>query len=72
MCCRFERCLIASAALALVSALLVGGIQLWMKEKSYVFSAEELVDITNQALRNTSCKLGWVHGISERVQSNAV
>ena len=65
MCCRREKCLIVSAALALVSALLVGGVQLWLKEKSYVFSAEELETITKQALRTNSCKLEWVVRDSE-------
>ena len=37
----------------MVGGVLVGGIQVWIREKSYVFSPEELASLTNQALNKT-------------------
>ena len=34
-------------------ALFVSGVQLWLREKSYVFSARELTDITTGVLRTS-------------------
>ena len=36
-----------------IAVLFVGGVQLWLKEKSYVFSADDLASITKQALNKT-------------------
>lgn len=45
--------LLSTAVLAVVSAVLVGGIQVWMREKSYVFTPEDLASITTDVLNET-------------------
>lgn len=41
--------------LAIVGGVLVGSIEMWLKEKSYVFTAERVATITTDVL-NTSSK----------------
>lgn len=45
-----ELCLKCSLWGVVIGALLYLGIQSWIKQKSYVFTAEELANITNEAL----------------------
>lgn len=54
MCCRCSgECLLKWGALSLVvGALFAGGVQFWLSEKHYVFSAEELASITTKVLEN--------------------
>ena len=42
-----------SALLLVLALLLVSGVNIWLREKSYVFSAEEVAAITNRALEET-------------------
>ena len=51
--CKAEKCLKWSALLLVAGALFVSGVQLWLREKSYVFTAEEIAAITNSALKAT-------------------
>ena len=44
---------LSTALTAVVAAVLVGGIQVWLREKSYVFSHEEMAAITSDALNKT-------------------
>lgn len=48
---KMELCLKCSLWGVVIGALLYLGIQSWIKQKSYLFTAEELADITNQALK---------------------
>ena len=44
----------------MVGGVLVGGIQVWMREKSYVFTPEDLASITTDALNETRTR--YVNG----------
>ena len=46
--------LIFTAVLVVVGGVLVGGIQMWMRDKSYVFTHENVASITHDALNNSS------------------
>ncbi|CAI8019928.1 Sigma non-opioid intracellular receptor 1 [Geodia barretti] len=45
--------LLSAGVLAVVGGVLVGGIQVWMREKSYVFTPEDLASITTDVLNET-------------------
>jgi hypothetical protein len=53
--------LISTAVLVVVAGVLVGGIQVWLLEKSYVFSPEEIAFLTTDALSET-CEPNHVGG----------
>ena len=55
-CCSCEFCVRWGAVLAVASALMLGGVQLWLREKSYVFSADEVASISRSALEATRGK----------------
>lgn len=51
---RCECLLFSTATVAVVGGILVGCIQMWLKEKSYVFTAEEVAAITRLALNSST------------------
>lgn len=67
MCCgRTCELLLKWGAVTLVaSALFVGGVRFWLSEKHYVFSAEELADITNRALEKHKKSSSIIHYVGE-------
>lgn len=58
--------LIFTAVLAVVGGVLVGGIQMWLRDKSYVFTHENVASITNAALNSSP------NGEGAGLQSRAV
>ena len=42
--------LFSTAMLAVTGGVLVGGIQMWLREKSYVFTADEIASKTTEAI----------------------
>ena len=51
--CTCGGCVKWGALVVVLVALFVSGVQLWLREKSYVFSARELADITTGVLRTS-------------------
>ena len=49
--------LFCSALLTVLGGVVVGCIQIWLREKSYVFTAEEVASITTEAIHKAACKL---------------
>ena len=47
----------------MVGGVLVGGIQVWMREKSYVFTPEDLASITTDVLNETRTPCGVFMGV---------
>ncbi len=56
MCCNLQCCLRCFTLCLVVGALLYLGINSWMGQKSYVFDADEIADITKQALKSSKGK----------------
>lgn len=54
MACSCKFWMFFTAVLAVVSGVLVGGIQIWLRDKSYVFSHEEVASITTNVLNSSS------------------
>ena len=46
--------LISTAVLAVVGGVLLGGIQMWLRDKNYVFTHESVASITNAAINSSS------------------
>ena len=51
--CSCGGCVKWGAVVVVLVALFVSGVQLWLREKSYVFSAREVADITTGVLRTS-------------------
>ena len=51
--CTCSGCVKWGALVVALVVLFVSGVQLWLREKSYVFCARELADITTDVLRTT-------------------
>ena len=51
--CTCSGCFKWGALVVALVVLFVSGVQLWLREKSYVFCARELADITTDVLRTT-------------------
>lgn len=53
VCCSCERVIRWSSVLLVTGALFVGGVRFWLKEKSYVFSADKVASLTNEVLHKS-------------------
>ena len=62
MCIGCDNCLKWAAFLLIGGALFVGGVQFWLREKSYVFEANDIAEITKSALRTQRGFANWKEG----------
>ena len=58
MCCRYNFCLLLAAVLVVVVGVLIGGIQIWLREKNYVFTAVKVAALTTDALESATGRGG--------------